>query len=523
MGRKSTETHKGCRPLGEKGRAKSVAAQKHGKRAVMAVGWPDITVLPTELLCRIAHHVPDYMLPVLRLVDHTWHAIADREQRQRVTRSHAKRGRRPRFVSPAYRNRDVEAKKYTAGVIEARHARLLRWAHDVCGLSLPADSCDRAAFAGDKRMLRWLTARHYGWTWRTCARAAGGGHLALLQWLRKRGCSWNTATCECAAKGGHLHVLQWALDHGCPYSSLASTLAAQKGRLHVLQWLHVHHLALDPFLLDRAVQRGHLDVAQWLYRHGRVSGSTCTYRFALGVGNHSAIEWLHAQGYRWSRNQVNHVVMARCGAKTVRWIHERGCESDGPFLCAAAASANDVDTLVWLREKQCSWDAATCEMAAKRGHLQILEWAHANGCLWDEGACNAAAREGQLTTLQWLRRAGCPWSANTCAAAASGGHLDVIQWARGQGCLWDTDTTLSAVRGGYIDVLQWAVDQGCPLHIGPCLKTAAFDGRLDLFEWLYHADDRGAPPRVFRGDAERYGHTHIVHWIDRLSSLPPPP
>merc|ERR1711907_284901 len=78
----------------------------------------------------------------------------------------------------------------------------------------------------------------------------------------------------------------------------------------------------------------------------------------------------------------------------------------------------------------------------------------------------------------------------TCAEAAEGGHLEVLKWARSQDppCPWNKWTCEGAAKGGHLDVLKWARSQDppCPWSRDEC-----------------------------RERARRYGHQHVVDWIDQ--------
>ena len=75
------------------------------------------------------------------------------------------------------------------------------------------------------------------------------------------------------------------------------------------------------------------------------------------------------------------------------------------------------------------------------------------GFYFGEWICRIAAEYGQFQTLQWLTEKGCSWDADTCAAAAYNGDLSILQWVRENGCDWDNNTC-AAARGGHLSILQ---------------------------------------------------------------------
>lgn len=81
--------------------------------------------------------------------------------------------------------------------------------------------------------------------------------------------------------------------------------------------------------------------------------------------------------------------------------------------------------------------------------------------------CTIAASEGNLETLQWLRNNKCPWDAFTSILAASNGHTDVFKWAAENGCPWDGSSMNvyeSALRENKQDIMLIALQNGCPVE-----------------------------------------------------------
>ena len=68
--------------------------------------------------------------------------------------------------------------------------------------------------------------------------------------------------------------------------------------------------------------------------------------------------------------------------------------------------------------------------------------------------------------------------------------MDVLKWLRSQDppCPWDKVTCSEAAKGGHLEVLKWLRDQDppCPWSRSKC-----------------------------REEASKYGHQHIVDWIDQ--------
>ena len=103
--------------------------------------------------------------------------------------------------------------------------------------------------------------------------------------------------------------------------------------------------------------------------------------------------------------------------------------------------------------------------------------------------CAKAAKQGNLAKLKYAHEKGFPWNKRTCMEAAYGGHLHVLKYAHENGCPWDKFTCNRAAEGGHLDVLKYAHENGCRWDKSYC-----------------------------RSEALRFGHAHVVTWIDSLTS-----
>jgi len=238
------------------------------------------------------------------------------------------------------------------------------------------------------------------------------------------------------------------------------------------------------------------------------------------------------------------------GFEKLSWERVKGAVYEGDLLNCAAFQGS-VEVLRWLMEEKgfelndkTGWYAgmggsievfehlslrgykftkAACEGTAIGGHLEALKYLRGLDppCPWDEVTCAWAAEGGQLEVLKWLRdqEPPCPWDWETCAWAAERGHLEVLKWARSQDppCPWNEGTCAMAAQGGHLEVLKWARDQDppCPWDWATCAR-AAEGGQLEVLKWLRDQD----PPCPWsrckcRRRASKYGHQHVVDWIDQ--------
>ena len=174
-----------------------------------------------------------------------------------------------------------------------------------------------------------------------------------------------------------------------------------------------------------------------------------------------------------------------------------------------------------MEEKGWDYEYETGLYAAFVGSVGVLEYLWRQGYSYDMGACAEAARGGQLEALKFLRglKPPCDWGERTCIAAAGGGHMKVWMWLMGEGQppSLDWETCGCAPEGGHLDVLKYlrSQDPPCPWSEVTC-EVAAGEGQLEALKFLRDQD----PPcpwlrRSCRENASKYGHQHVVDWIDQ--------
>jgi hypothetical protein len=107
-------------------------------------------------------------------------------------------------------------------------------------------------------------------------------------------------------------------------------------------------------------------------------------------------------------------------------LAKRRCDTAG--LMHGAIVSGNLDTIVWLAGKGCSWGDEEAQLAARSGQLDVLKWFQRE---WLSefaadilGICVAAAEGGHLHVLQHAMPTGCCLfhTADICAAAAAGGQ-----------------------------------------------------------------------------------------------------
>jgi hypothetical protein len=84
--------------------------------------------------------------------------------------------------------------------------------------------------------------------------------------------------------------------------------------------------------------------------------------------------------------------------------------------------------LQYLQQQGAEFAVLTMTDAASEGHLAACQFLRAHGCDWDEDTCSVAAAN-RLDTLIWLHEQGCPWDAfEVCSDAAREGYAGIVHY-----------------------------------------------------------------------------------------------
>lgn len=107
-----------------------------------------------------------------------------------------------------------------------------------------------------------------------------------------------------------------------------------------------------------------------------------------------------------------------CSLNILKWLYYEplyaGYWSLTTSVCSYAAYGGKIETVKWLREIGCPWDAQSCSYAAENGQLDTLKYLHENGCPWDSDTCGIADENDHLDVLKYLHENSCPCTKRTC-------------------------------------------------------------------------------------------------------------
>jgi hypothetical protein len=175
------------------------------------------------------------------------------------------------------------------------------------------------------------------------------------------------------------------------------------------------------------------------------------------------MQFLHAQDCPWDE-AVPSIAAERGNLEMVRWLCEHGCPWQEYCILNKAVSSGSIELTAWVKQQPdvvCNQD--TMNTAARKGFTAVCEYLYAEQCPWSAQTCFCAAVDGHVDTLRWLHENGCPWNAaHTCEAAAAGGSIDVIEYVVQQGIVFTPEllTVMLNAAGNKLAAAQWLRQQG---------------------------------------------------------------
>ncbi|KAG5176091.1 hypothetical protein JKP88DRAFT_249768 [Tribonema minus] len=253
--------------------------------------------------------------------------------------------------------------------------------------------------------------------------------------------------------------------------------AAARGRMEVLQWIHARRpYPRKSYVPVAAAEHGHLDILEWfvleepIYQREVGAGmvpSECMVG-AAGGGHIHVMQWIHS---KYTRNGT------------------RMLEAESYRVCEKAAQCGQLKALVWLRTQRIgdtprySWDESVVTAAARFGR-----WLYQQGCPVSKQLEHDIVRSGDQDILARLLERGHKFhdgGRHACDVAVAYDQAHIIDWLKDARIYRPNKKTMAAaVAVGAVQAVQSLVYKGCPWD-NPVILTAAFEGHLDILQFLY--------------------------------------
>jgi hypothetical protein len=238
----------------------------------------------------------------------------------------------------------------------------------------------------------------------------------------------STAIAQIAALHSSVATLSAAYELGFCFTDDFLRAVAQAGRVTEMAWLHLEQrLSLPRDIINDAAAGGHIDMLIWLYDRSCELTSE-TSRRAAANGHLNAIKYLFSAGCLCDQ----HICTAAAHSNNVgllRWLRQNGVPWNGDWAAYVAAANNDTQMLQHLQQQGVRFNFLTMYNAARKGYLAACQFLYAQGCDWTAAVCTAAACANSLETLAWLHEHECPWDAfEICITAAHKGRTEILHY-----------------------------------------------------------------------------------------------
>jgi hypothetical protein len=287
-----------------------------------------------------------------------------------------------------------------------------------CGMPQSPYICDGAARGGCLAELRWLVIDQRCPMHDTISvQAAASGSVATLNFLKQCNTSFTVQTARSAAAAGHQHVIEYLHAEGCPFDDAVYLAAAKNGHVPVLQRLRELDCAwYSAHLCTLAASRGLVHVLQWAKQQGAVFNED-TMAHAAAYGHIAVCEYLLAQQCPCD-DRVCFAAASCCQLETLRWLFEQGCPYNAEMLWITAAEHGHISILSLLQQIDVNAPLRFLSfllfIAGANGRLAAAQWLRAQGAAWPprlsmavEGNNTGERKQWQGAVLEWARAEGC--------------------------------------------------------------------------------------------------------------------
>ncbi|KXZ51848.1 hypothetical protein GPECTOR_11g287 [Gonium pectorale] len=525
-----------------------------------------------SLLCfpgiaeRIATHLPHNDVPCgMRLVCKATAALLKGKEHTTVrvwlptsTDEFARRWGRPgaaRGLSERQRNKLVVFTVRTGSLANVKVAV------EACGLLTPASAWSNAACNGHLHICKWLQDQSvpFDKNREALSLAARNGHRRVCEWLLlEAGYPWTPDALNEALKGGRMELAEWLLEQrpGGP----AGTHTNATGRRQVLSGAlagAAYSLPLVKF------QRLYRELTESLDAAAAGDSTANTAGTDGGERQQPAASALRALALRegdepLSEEQRGSVVAGAASSRTpdwrakVEWLEAEGFPKTPESSVKAAACANALERLRWLRGRGYPLGEGAVKEAAENGDMDVLQYLLTEGAPSGAEVVSRAVHKGRLAALQALHAAGKAKDALAAALnatrrghmnillwlvdesglevqlshrllgrAVQSGNIDMVKWLRQWGCSWEPEDSSRppllklAAHGGHQPTIELMVEQGCPIpDDGVPFISAATHGDMATLRYLRQlAVPWGATGDTFKRCVEEGVRPEVLRWL----------
>eukprot|EP00611_Tribonema_gayanum_P024052 TRINITY_DN520_c0_g1_i1.p1 TRINITY_DN520_c0_g1~~TRINITY_DN520_c0_g1_i1.p1 ORF type:complete len:344 (+),score=81.94 TRINITY_DN520_c0_g1_i1:1269-2300(+) len=237
-------------------------------------------------------------------------------------------------------------------------------------------------------------------------------------------------------------------------------------------------------------------------------------------GELAALKLLHAHDqdeFPWHPDLAEDAAESGC-PQTVQWLLDGGCPWDADACCRVATENSSCEVLMLLQERGVTLPRDLCDVAWESDLYGLFTWLHQQGCPVSKQLEHDMVRSGDQDILARLHERGHKFhdgGRHACDAAVIYDQAHIIDWLIDARIYRPNKKTMAAaVAVGAVQAVQSLVHKGCPWDERVIL-TAVFEGHLDILQFLYSCLPHGEYDADICAQAAAAGRLAVLQWARR--------
>jgi hypothetical protein len=164
---------------------------------------------------------------------------------------------------------------------------------------LPSDIMSRVCYAGNSKLMFWLSKQDYTVPANACNMVIQSGNIKLFKWCVSKGMTMSADVMSRVVQYHDLDLVKWCRENGCPWDDRATSKAVHREDLETFKWLMANGCPHDVDIIDYLFEMEDEDVVIWLVENRFLSVNDAL-RLARENSNPIFITWLESELVRYS-------------------------------------------------------------------------------------------------------------------------------------------------------------------------------------------------------------------------------
>jgi hypothetical protein len=227
--------------------------------------------------------------------------------------------------------------------------------------------------------------------------------------------------------------------------------------LNIIKYYYRKNL-INNKIFNTIIESANINNLEWLLKNG-CSFDNETLGISLKTNNSKLVKWLKYKKCPLG-NVLSYAVYLE-KYKICEKLLTIGCKlTSNVFAFAITNPKIKIETLKWLKNKNCPYNSLAFENAVINENIKLIEWLISIKCPFGE-ALSCAALKGNIPIIKLLISKGCTYNTKTFENAALYNNIDFMLWLKEQNCPWNANTITNAVIKNNLNVVEWLLLNGC--------------------------------------------------------------